>query len=78
MLLVRDVRIEAGVRILLDEASFTLQAGDKVGLVGRNGAGKSTMMKTLVGDRAPAAGQITMTGSLAYFSQEAALPEMAC
>jgi len=76
MLLVRDVRIEAGVRILLDEASFTLQAGDKVGLVGRNGAGKSTMMKTLVGDRAPAAGQITMSGSLAYFSQEAALPEM--
>ena len=76
MLLVRDVRIEAGVRILLDEASFTLQAGDKVGLVGRNGAGKSTMMKTLVGDRAPAAGEITMSGSLAYFSQEAALPHM--
>ena len=76
MLLVRDVRIEAGVRILLDDASFTLQAGDKVGLVGRNGAGKSTLMKTLVGDRPPAAGKVTISGLLAYFSQEAALPEM--
>ena len=76
MLLVRDVRIEAGVRVLLDEASFTLQPGDKVGLVGRNGAGKSTLMKALVGETSPAGGTIMRTGTLAYFSQEAALPTM--
>ncbi|MDH3306844.1 MAG: ATP-binding cassette domain-containing protein, partial [Acidimicrobiia bacterium] len=70
MLLVRDVRIEVGIRVLLDEASFTLQAGDKVGLVGRNGAGKTTLMKTLIGQKEPAGGTVLRTGTVGYFSQE--------
>ena len=76
MLVVRDVRIEAGVRVLIEDASFTIQPGDKVGLVGRNGAGKTTLMRTVVGQAAPADGRIVRTGALAYFSQEAALPEL--
>ncbi len=75
MLIARDLRIEAGVRVLLDEASFTLQAGDKVGLVGRNGAGKTTLMRTLAGTGAPAAGSIVRSGSHGYFSQEAHIPD---
>lgn len=75
VLIARDLRIEVGVRVLLDEASFTLQAGDKVGLVGRNGAGKTTLMKTLGGTRAPAGGTITRSGSHGYFSQEAHSPD---
>jgi len=76
MLLVRDVRIEAGVRVLLEDVSFTVQAGDKVGLVGRNGAGKTTLMKTLIGKTQPADGTITKTGRVGYFSQEVALDEL--
>ena len=76
MLLVRDVRVEAGIRILIEDASFTVQAGDKVGLVGRNGAGKTTLMKTLMGVTQPAAGTITKTGRVGYFSQEVALDEL--
>ncbi len=76
MLLVRDVRIEAGVRVLLDGASFTLQAGDKIGLVGRNGAGKTTLMRTLIGRLEPAGGTILRTGAVGYFSQDAALGEL--
>ncbi len=34
---------------LLDGVSFTVAAGDKVGIVGRNGAGKTTMLKVLAG-----------------------------
>ncbi|MFC2307117.1 MAG: ATP-binding cassette domain-containing protein, partial [Neisseria elongata] len=34
---------------LLDKASFQLAAGDKVGLIGRNGAGKSSLLKILAG-----------------------------
>ena len=62
-----------GPRVLIDEASFTLQAGDKVGLVGKNGAGKTTLMKTLGGARTPAAGTLTRSGEHGYFSQEAHL-----
>ncbi|MDH3517665.1 MAG: ATP-binding cassette domain-containing protein [Acidimicrobiia bacterium] len=76
MLVVRDLRVEVGPRTLLAGASFSVQAGDKVGLVGRNGAGKTTLMRTLVGYAAPAAGNIIRSGNLGYFSQEAALPDL--
>ena len=76
MLIVRDVRIEVGPRVLLEGASFSLQPGDKVGLVGRNGTGKTTLMRTLVGYRSPAAGSILRSGNLGDFSQEAVLPDL--
>lgn len=76
MLIVRDIRIEVGPRLLLSETSFSVQPGDKVGLVGRNGAGKTTLMRTLVGYQPPAAGSVTRSGNLGYFSQEAALPDL--
>jgi ATPase subunit of ABC transporter with duplicated ATPase domains len=76
MIIVRDLRIEVGPRLLLDEAGFSLQAGDKIGLVGRNGAGKTTLLRTLVGYQPPAAGTILRSGNLGYFSQEAALPDL--
>ena len=75
MLIVRDLRVEVGPRVLLDEAAFTLQTGDKVGLVGRNGAGKTTLMKTLAGERTPSHGSITKSGRMGYFSQEAHIPD---
>jgi len=74
MLIVRDLRIEVGPRVLLDGADFTLQPGDKVGLVGRNGAGKTTLMRTLGGERSPSHGTITRSGRMGYFSQEAHIP----
>jgi len=70
VIVVRGLRIEIGPRILLDGADFSVQPGDKVGLVGRNGAGKTTLMRTLVGYQAPAAGTVTRRGNLGYFSQE--------
>jgi ATPase subunit of ABC transporter with duplicated ATPase domains len=76
MLIVRDLRLEVGPRLLLEGADFSVQSGDKIGLVGRNGAGKTSLMRTLVGYRAPAAGSVTRSGNLGYFSQEAALPDL--
>ena len=76
MLIARDVRIDAGIRTLIRDVSFSVQSGDRIGLVGRNGAGKTTLMRTLTGDLEPAEGTILRSGSLGYFSQEAALPDL--
>ncbi|MDX1468014.1 MAG: ABC-F family ATP-binding cassette domain-containing protein [Acidimicrobiia bacterium] len=76
MLIARDLRIEAGTRVLLDGADFAVQSGDRIGLVGRNGAGKTTLIRTLMGEIEPARGTILKSGTVGYFSQEAALPDL--
>ncbi|HEY7469532.1 MAG TPA: ABC-F family ATP-binding cassette domain-containing protein [Acidimicrobiia bacterium] len=76
MLIARDIRIDVGPRILLEEASFSVQSGDRIGLVGRNGAGKTTLLKTLVGTLSPVEGTVLRSGNIGYFSQEAALPDL--
>jgi ATPase subunit of ABC transporter with duplicated ATPase domains len=76
MLIARDLRIEAGIRTLIQDVSFSVQAGDRIGLVGRNGAGKTTLMRTLIGEIQPTEGTVLRSGNIGYFSQEAALPDL--
>ena len=76
MFVVRDLTISNGPNTLVTNASFNVQAGDKIGLVGRNGAGKTTMMRTLAGLRAPEAGSVLRSGAVGYLSQESALPDL--
>jgi ATPase subunit of ABC transporter with duplicated ATPase domains len=76
VLVVKDLRIEVGPVTLMDGVSFSVQAGDKIGLVGRNGAGKSTLIKTLVGYLPAAGGSITRSGDVGYFSQETDPPDL--
>ena len=71
MLQARDVSVEVGGRLTLVEATFTVRAGDKVGLVGRNGAGKTSLLKVLAGEAAPAGGTVLRQGALGYLLQEA-------
>lgn len=49
----------------LNDLSFTVQEGDRVGIVGRNGAGKSTLLKVLSRIVAPTKGRITIDGRVA-------------
>ncbi|GAC1477632.1 MAG: ABC-F family ATP-binding cassette domain-containing protein [Acidimicrobiales bacterium] len=70
MLSVRNLSVEVGGRLTLVEASFTVRAGDKVGLVGRNGAGKTTMLKVLGGEREAAGGVVHVQGGLGYLPQD--------
>ncbi|HEX6757511.1 MAG TPA: ABC-F family ATP-binding cassette domain-containing protein [Propionibacteriaceae bacterium] len=70
MLVVRDVEVRAGARLLLEHASFQVAAGDKIGLVGRNGAGKTTLTRILSGEAQPASGTITRTGAVGYLPQD--------
>jgi lipopolysaccharide transport system ATP-binding protein len=49
----------------LDDVNFTVQQGDRVGIIGRNGAGKSTLLKVLSRITEPTKGRITIDGRVA-------------
>lgn len=70
MLQARDLSVEVGGRLTLVEASFTVRAGDTCGLVGRNGAGKTSLLKVLAGDAPAAGGTIVRHGALGYLPQD--------
>ncbi len=58
MLNIHNLSVSFGGTYLFEEVTFRLGAGDRVGLVGKNGAGKSTMLKILAGDFKPDSGTI--------------------
>ena len=62
--LVRDAARHMAVRAL-DHVSFELREGDRVGLLGHNGSGKSTMLRVLAGVYEPGAGTIEVHGRVA-------------
>lgn len=70
MLQVKDLAVSIGARTLLEPVSFQVLPGDKIGLVGRNGAGKTTMTRILAGEGQPSGGTVTRTGKLGYLPQD--------
>ena len=70
MLTVSGVEVRAGARLLIENAQLTVGPGDRVGLVGRNGAGKTTFTRLLAGETQPAAGSIAASGSVGYLPQD--------
>ena len=73
MLQIQDVTIRLGGRTIIDHASAALPPRACVGLIGRNGAGKSTIMKAIIGEIDPDDGSIEMPRGmrLGYIAQEA-------
>ena len=70
MLQANAISVEVGGRLLVDRASFTVMPRDKVGIVGRNGAGKTSLFKVLGGASEPAAGSIVRKGGFGYLPQD--------
>ncbi|MDP3713973.1 MAG: ABC-F family ATP-binding cassette domain-containing protein [Mycobacteriales bacterium] len=58
------VTVAHGTKLLLDEVSLGVSEGDRVGIVGRNGGGKTTLLKTLLKVEEPHSGRVTHSGSL--------------
>jgi ATPase subunit of ABC transporter with duplicated ATPase domains len=77
VLQVRDLSVEVGGRLTLVEASFTIRAGDTAGLVGRNGAGKTSLLKVLAGESQPFSGTVLRQGDLGWLPQDPRTPESA-
>ena len=71
-----DAELAYGLQPLLDRASFTLQSGDRIGLIGRNGTGKSSLLNAIAGRIELDDGEIKKKDalSIALVEQEPELP----
>jgi ATPase subunit of ABC transporter with duplicated ATPase domains len=67
---VRELSVEVGGKTVVENLSFTLRAGDKMGVVGRNGAGKTSLLKVLGGEDLPLTGTIARNGAIGYLRQD--------
>ncbi len=72
MIVFSSLQIRRGVRVLLDNATATINPGQKVGLVGKNGCGKSTLLSLLKNEISADGGNFTYPGTwqLAWVNQE--------
>ena len=70
-----DAQLAYGHVALLDHAAFSLEAGERLGLIGRNGAGKSSLLKIVAGMEKPDDGLLQLTQGLRirYVAQEPVL-----
>ncbi|MGH4031692.1 ribosomal protection-like ABC-F family protein [Actinomycetota bacterium Odt1-20B] len=78
-LALKDVAKTYGTRTVLDQVSFTVRPGDKVGVIGENGSGKSTLLRLLAGVEQPDSGEIRVRfpGGIGYLAQSLGLPATA-
>ena len=77
VLTLSQAQLAFGHVALLDHASFSLEAGERVGLIGRNGTGKSSLLKILAGLERPDDGQLQVQSGIevAYVPQEPSFAE---
>ena len=68
----QNVTFEFGARAIVEEATWHIQPGERIGLIGYNGTGKSTLLKLLVGEYVPSAGTVerSRTTSIGYLHQD--------
>jgi ATP-binding cassette subfamily F protein 3 len=72
MLSFSGLSLRRGTRLLISDASFTIYRGEKVGIVGANGCGKSSLLALILGELQPDAGSFDMPSQLvvAHVAQE--------
>jgi ATP-binding cassette subfamily F protein uup len=70
-----DIGLEFGDQLILRDAAFSIEPGERVCLIGRNGAGKSTTLKLIMGSIEPDRGEITPKPGLIVSQLEQTLPE---
>jgi ATP-binding cassette subfamily F protein 3 len=59
-----NVTFEFGSRALMEDATWHIQPGERIGLIGYNGTGKSTILKLFVGEYLPSAGTVEKARAL--------------
>jgi ATP-binding cassette subfamily F protein uup len=68
---VEHIKVAFGDKVIINDFSTKILRGDKIGLIGSNGIGKTTLLKTILGEITPVAGKIKLGSKLevAYFDQ---------
>ena len=68
----QQVTFEFGARLIVADATWHIQPGERIGLIGYNGTGKSTLLKLFVGDFQPSAGSVERSRetSIGYLHQD--------
>jgi ATP-binding cassette subfamily F protein 3 len=75
MIVIKNLTLRRGVKVVLDKANLTLNPGEKVGLVGRNGAGKSSLFSLLTHRLASDAGDATVPAKWRMAEVAQSMPE---
>ncbi|MEM6963892.1 MAG: ABC-F family ATP-binding cassette domain-containing protein [Bacteroidota bacterium] len=77
MISANNIYVKYGDRVLLDRINLIIGEKDKVGLVGRNGSGKSTILKIIAGEINPQRGDVVIPGgkTIGYLHQDMNLPK---
>jgi len=72
MIAINNLTFEIGARALYDDANWHIKPGEKIGLIGANGTGKTTLLKIIVGDYTATSGTISMAKDLkmGYLNQD--------
>ena len=70
MITATGLELRAGTRILLSDTTVRLNPGDRIGLVGRNGAGKTSTLRVLADEALPYAGTIQRSAAVGYLPQD--------
>ena len=72
MLNVQNLGVSFGGEVLFENLSFRIGRGDRIGLIGKNGAGKSTFLKLLAGENTPSVGGMSLekNATIGYLPQE--------
>jgi len=72
MIAINNLTFEIGARALYDEANWHIKPGEKIGLIGANGTGKTTLLKIITGEYKPTSGTISMAKDLTmgYLNQD--------
>lgn len=72
MIAINNLTFEIGARALYDEANWHIKPGEKIGLIGANGTGKTTLLKIIVGDYTPTSGTVSKSKDLTmgYLNQD--------
>src|SRR6185369_9598927 len=67
-----NVTFEFGARVIVQDATWHIHPGERIGLIGYNGTGKSTLLKVLAGEYAPSAGTVerSRSTSIGYLHQD--------
>jgi lincosamide and streptogramin A transport system ATP-binding/permease protein len=64
LLAAEGLSVEAGGRVLIDHLDLRIERGERIAIEGPNGSGKTLLLQTLCGERAPGAGRVTRTAGV--------------